>query len=79
MTTTPKTPRLFTVRLWQEETGEDQAEWRGKVQALPGGEAYYFRDWSGLIGRLETMLAGESALSDELSRDSNSSRTPSGR
>ena len=22
---------LFTVRLWQEEVGNDQAEWRGKV------------------------------------------------
>ena len=51
--------RLFTLRMWQEEAGEGQTEWRGKVQALPEGEAYYFRGWPGLIGRLEAMLAVE--------------------
>ena len=66
MIATPKTPRLFTLRLWQEETGENQAEWRGKVQALPDGEAYYFRDWLGLIGRLETMLDTGRSPSDDM-------------
>jgi hypothetical protein len=28
-------------------------EWRGKVQALPEGDAYYFRDWPGLIGHFD--------------------------
>jgi hypothetical protein len=42
--------------MWQEEAGDDQFEWRGKVQALPEGEAYYFRDWSGLIAHLQAML-----------------------
>ena len=59
MTATPKAPRLFTLRLWQEDAGAGQAEWRGKVQALPEGEAYYFRSWPGLIGRLEAMLKPE--------------------
>ena len=36
--------RLFTLRMWQEETGDGQREWRGKVQALPEGEANNFRD-----------------------------------
>ena len=49
--------RLFTVRIWQERAGPDQHEWRGKVQALPEGDAYYFRDWSALIVHLQTMLA----------------------
>jgi hypothetical protein len=56
MTATSRTTRLFTLRLWQEEAGAGQVEWRGKVQALPAGEAYYFRDWPGLVGRLEAML-----------------------
>jgi hypothetical protein len=48
--------RLFTLRIWQEETGDGQLERRGKVQALPEGEAYYFRDWPGLITHLQKML-----------------------
>ena len=57
---TPASPtRLFTVRLWQAATADEPEsfEWRGKVQALPEGEAYYFRGWPGLIGRLEALLA----------------------
>ena len=59
MVAATRATRLFTLRLWQEEAVDDQFEWRGKVQALPEGEAYYFRNWPGLIGRLETMLAAE--------------------
>jgi hypothetical protein len=56
MTTANRATRLFTLRMWQEEAGDDQIEWRGKVQALPEGEAYYFRDWSGLLAHLQAML-----------------------
>lgn len=63
MTAVPKTSRLFTLRLWREEVGIDPVEWRGKVQALPDGEAYYFRGWPGLIGRLETLLASATTSS----------------
>ena len=59
MTATLKPPRLFTLRLWQEDLREGSIEWRGKVQALPDGEAYYFRGWAGLVGRLEALLASE--------------------
>jgi hypothetical protein len=54
--------RLFTLRLWQATPEDDPAapEWRGKVQSLPDGEAYYFRDWPGLIRHVETMLSSES-------------------
>lgn len=48
--------RLFTLRMWQEETDDGQLEWRGKVQALPEGEAYYFRDWPALVAHLQAML-----------------------
>jgi hypothetical protein len=67
MTAVPRETRLFTLRMWQEAVDGDQAafEWRGKVRALPEGEAYYFRDWSGLIAHLEGMLnAGRTAEPD---------------
>lgn len=47
---------LFTVRLWAEDLGDGQTEWRGKVERVTSGEAYYFRDWSTLISLLITML-----------------------
>lgn len=40
---------LFTVRLWMEELGNGQTEWRGQVQHVLTGEKRYFRDWSTLI------------------------------
>ncbi|MFN3980386.1 MAG: hypothetical protein ACK4SA_08390 [Caldilinea sp.] len=75
-TTSPKTPvqsaRLFTIRLWQAAPEAAFApEWRGKVQSLPDGEAYYFRDWSGLIQRLETMLT----TLDECTKEGNNGIT----
>lgn len=69
MAAATRTSRLFTLRLWQAEADEDHAEWRGKVQALPEGETYYFRDWLGLIRRLETMLAaGQTEVEDSESQ-----------
>jgi hypothetical protein len=48
---------LFTVRVWEEEIGAGQTEWRGQIQLLPGGEVRYFRDWTMLASLLLTMLA----------------------
>ncbi|HJT58419.1 MAG TPA: hypothetical protein VJ761_18075 [Ktedonobacteraceae bacterium] len=48
---------LFTVRVWQEEIGAGQSEWRGKVQLLPSGEVRYFREWATLVPLLLTMLS----------------------
>ena len=59
MAHTTKAPRLFTVKLWQEEAAGGALEWRGKVQALPEGEAYYFRDWTTLVAQLGMMLGTE--------------------
>lgn len=47
---------LFMLRVWAEEPGDAATAWRGKVQSLPDGEAYYFRTWEGLIAHLQTML-----------------------
>jgi hypothetical protein len=58
MNRTHNPSRLFTVRIWCSGTGTDQ-RWHGKVQALPSGEAYYFRDWVTLIQLLTTLLTQE--------------------
>jgi hypothetical protein len=50
---------LFVLRLWQENLGEGQVEWRGKVQPMAHGEAYYFRDWPGLITCLQQILGNQ--------------------
>lgn len=50
------------LRLWAEEPGAAATAWRGKVQSLPDGEAYYFRDWEGLIAHLQTLLEAEGAI-----------------
>jgi hypothetical protein len=48
---------LFTVRVWQEEIGTDQTEWRGKVQSHTSGDVRYFREWAALVPLLVTMLS----------------------
>jgi hypothetical protein len=49
--------RLFTLRVWQTDSGEGQSEWRGKLQFVESGEIRYFRDWPALIRYLDEMLA----------------------
>lgn len=48
--------QLFTVRLWLEDLGNGQMDWRGKVQHVNSGEARYFRDWPTLVAFLEKLL-----------------------
>lgn len=47
---------LFAIRVWPEELGDGEWEWRGHVQALPSGESYYFREWSDLVRHVIDML-----------------------
>jgi hypothetical protein len=63
-----KKTRLFTLRLWQAAQADnpDALEWRGKVQSLPDGEAYYFRDWPGLVRHVESMLASQNGTTSDL-------------
>ena len=46
---------LFTIRLWLEDLGDGQVEWRGSVQHVISGELRYFRDWPALIEFLIAM------------------------
>jgi len=48
---------LFTVRVWEEQVGNSQTEWRGKVQLVTSGEVRYFRQWAALVPLLVTMLS----------------------
>jgi hypothetical protein len=49
---------LFTIRMWPEEVGANQIEWRGQARHIPSGQACYFRDWPSLTDFLERTLSG---------------------
>jgi hypothetical protein len=53
----PSQARLFTVRVWCEELGAGQTEWRGEVHDVVSGERRYFRDWPALIASVQALLA----------------------
>ena len=44
---------LFTIRVWSTELDEGELEWRGRVQLLPDGDAYFFRNWNTLVDLLQ--------------------------
>lgn len=48
---------LFTLRVWAEELGDDQIEWRGQVQHVLSGEMRYFRTWTTLVEYVVATLA----------------------
>ena len=48
---------LFSVRVWQEEVGQNQTEWRGKVQLITNRNVHNFRGWEGSVPLLVTMLS----------------------
>ena len=52
----PSHTHLFTVRLWSEDLGTGQREWRGEVHEVASGERRYFREWSALITSLQALL-----------------------
>jgi hypothetical protein len=52
------------VRVWQEEVGHDQTEWRGKVQLITDGNVCYFRGWEALVPLLLSMLSEVETLSE---------------
>jgi hypothetical protein len=48
--------QLFTIRVWQEQLGEGRFEWRGRVQHVLTGRAFYFRSWLEMTQRLCALL-----------------------
>ena len=47
---------LYNVRVWLEDLGEGQTEWRGEVHDVVSGERRYFRNWPALVATLQAML-----------------------
>jgi hypothetical protein len=52
----PSRSYLFTLRLWREDLGHSQSEWRGEVHEVESREVRYFRDWSALLTLVQAML-----------------------
>jgi hypothetical protein len=52
-------PQLFAARMWREELGAGQREWRGEVHDVVSGERRYFREWPALIASLQALLAAQ--------------------
>lgn len=50
---------LFTLRLWREDLGAGQTEWRGEVHDVLSGERRFFRDWPALIASLQALLEAQ--------------------
>lgn len=59
---------LFMLRLWFEDLGDGQTDWRGKVQYVNSGEVCYFRDWQTLEAFMEKLMQMVNHLGD-LKRD----------
>jgi len=53
--------QLFTVRVWPEELGAGDVEWRGRVEHVPSGTSRYFRDWETLLAFVQAQLSGREA------------------
>ena len=47
---------LFMLRLWPEDLGGGQTDWRGSIQHVNSGELRYFRDWPTLQAFVEELL-----------------------
>ena len=47
---------LFMLRLWPEDLGGGQTDWRGSIQHVSSGEARYFRGWPALEAFVEGFL-----------------------
>ena len=56
---------LFTVRLWKEELGDGQFEWRGETQHVMSGACCFFREWAKLV---EFLVAKLEDLENETDR-----------
>ena len=51
----PQKSQLFMVRVWSEDLGGGQLDWRGKVQHMISGETRFFCGWSALEEFLEEL------------------------
>ncbi|HOR00185.1 MAG TPA: hypothetical protein PLJ35_15330 [Anaerolineae bacterium] len=52
--------QLFNLRLWVEDLGDGQTQWRGTVLHALSGDARYFRDWPSLLAFLTNWVPSPS-------------------
>jgi hypothetical protein len=55
---------LFLLRIWDEDLGDGQKEWRGRIQHTTTGQIEYFRDWQVVPALLRAMLV-QSQVGDQ--------------
>ena len=55
---------LFLLRIWDEDLGDGQKEWRGRIQHTTTGQIEYFRDWQVVPAMLRAMLV-QSQVGDQ--------------
>jgi hypothetical protein len=67
MLETERKTYFLSIRIWAEPQASGNAEWRGKLQLLPAGEAVYFQGLAALPAHLESLLANAAAQGPELS------------
>ncbi len=48
--------QVFILRIWYEDMGEGQFEWRASVKHSRDGGVRYFRDWQALSTYLQEKL-----------------------
>lgn len=51
---------FFTLRLWAEESGDEEFVWRGRIQYVADGEVRYFQGWEALQEVLLLLMEEES-------------------
>lgn len=58
--------QLFMVRVWLEDLGDGNTEWRGRVQCVANGEVFYFRDWQNMAQVFQTWLSSSNPNASNL-------------
>ena len=48
------TSHLLLLRIWREDLGDGQSEWRARAQHIISGEAVFIRRWEDLEAFLST-------------------------
>ena len=56
---------LFAVRLWREDLGDGQAEWRGQAIYMPSDETLFFRDMAELADFMRRFITPAAPVNDE--------------
>jgi hypothetical protein len=59
----PSRSHLFTVRVWREDLGQGQTEWRGEVHDVVSGERRYFPYPPTLVTLVREMLPQQEGTS----------------